>query len=1155
MSSQDRFRRVEDFYSSIKSIMRADTSSTYFLVSMDLDNFNFINDLFGYEAGDTLLQKLTESFETNLQEGEFFSRIHADNFIFGLRREYGSAVQRMLDMLDIKDGIETVLPKHYSFVCSGGIAPVEGNKLSLPALLDQAHFARKRAKGSHHHTFLYFDQKMYDELQWKKIITLSMEMALQNNEFEMYLQPKIAIKTNEISGAEALVRWNSPRYGMIYPDRFIPILEQNGFIKQLDFHILEQACAFIRDLLDKGESPTPISVNFSKVHLRSPSFADRLCQTVEGYGISTNYIEVELTENVFVDDFQLLHRVITELKNHGFKVSLDDFGRAYSSLNYLKDLPLDVIKIDKGFLSASTQSENGRIVIEKMVELIKSLHMLSVMEGVEEDDQVRFLEKINCDIGQGYYYAKPMPAGYYQEYLRKGTQKLFEEKDSLLEQTEELLLSKDLRALGKSIDIGLLKGHLTQPPKVEYINETALHYVGYTAREFKDIFHSNLLHLIHPDDMSIVHNIMNELRDNGAPQYFRLRALHKSGAERILQGSATYVPGTEEDGMAICSFRDVTNESERNAVLLAVDQSDDIIFDYLVATDITKFSDKYKKVLGFDPNDPEYHWNQDMRTLVHPDDIPLLEGWIQESHHRHDTIKLELRFHAANGTYLWMRCRSNTIFAEDGGAIRVIGLLTCIEEEKNRLQQLEMRAHYDPLTKLLNRLELQKRASAHMQDHPTSNCAFLMLDLDNFKQINDNLGHYFGDNALQAVAQVLQEVFDENSIIGRLGGDEFAVFLCGFSETAYLDAHISCLLERINCLRFAAPYHISGSVGVSLYPQHGRAYDQLYVLADSALYESKRRGKNRYTFYNEQLNQTIANNQTPLEHDERFLSSYFREDMIFNIFEMLYETKDMTTTIHSLLGLLGKRFNVDRVYVFEHNENGLSTSNTYEWCAEGIAPELDLLQNIPLNDIRAFLSNYDKEGIFCCNDIAALDDYSQEILAMQGITALLHCAIINEGKIAGFVGFDLCGRNREWKDSEIAFLVYISRVFSVFLVKSRMKQDLLDSYENSVEMLENLNGFIYVIDTESKEMLYLNRATKNLGIQVGDLCHKAAFGLDAPCENCPVLRLSDRVPNASSEIYSTQIGKWVNSSASKLTWRGCQHAALVCCTDISQYKP
>ncbi|MEG0361355.1 MAG: GGDEF domain-containing phosphodiesterase [Longicatena sp.] len=413
----------EEFYVRARKLIDKSTKEhiKYYLVSFDFDNFNYINDLFSYETGDLVLTKMMEHFSLHLQNDEIFSRFHADHFTFLLKRTTQKAMmKRFATITDLKDIMIDILPIHYSLVSSSGIVCVCDDKESVASYLDKANFARKLAKGTQVNEILFYDNKMEEEIKWRKAITLMMESALINNEFKMYLQPKLLINTNQIIGSEALVRWENPKLGMIFPDRFIPIFEQNGFIKQIDFYMLEQACIFIDNSIENGIVPLPISVNFSKVHVYNKGFVPHIYEIVHQHNIDPEMIEIEFTENVYLQDFEEIVKITKALKELGFKVALDDFGSAYSSLNCLKELAIDVIKIDKAFLSTSANSERGRLIITKVVELIKSLHMISVMEGVETQEQLDFLKDMGCDIGQGYLYSKAISANEYIAFVKNG---------------------------------------------------------------------------------------------------------------------------------------------------------------------------------------------------------------------------------------------------------------------------------------------------------------------------------------------------------------------------------------------------------------------------------------------------------------------------------------------------------------------------------------------------------------------------------------------------------------------------------------------------------------------------------------------------------------------------------------------------------------
>ena len=263
---------------------------------------------------------------------------------------------------------------------------------------------------------VFFDDKMVEEQMWLDWVNENQEKALENEEFLVYYQPKYDPKTRQMSGAEALIRWNSPAKGMVSPGRFIPIFETNGFITKIDHYMLTHVARDQRAWLDSGRKCVPVSVNVSRAHFIEEDLAEQIRDIVDEAGTPHDLIEIELTESAFFDDKNALITTIKKLKDYGFAISMDDFGSGYSSLNSLKEMPLDVLKLDADFFR-NDDGERGRIVVSEAINLAKKLSMRTVAEGVEEKDQVDFLAEEGCDLIQGFYFAKPMPKEEYEEKL------------------------------------------------------------------------------------------------------------------------------------------------------------------------------------------------------------------------------------------------------------------------------------------------------------------------------------------------------------------------------------------------------------------------------------------------------------------------------------------------------------------------------------------------------------------------------------------------------------------------------------------------------------------------------------------------------------------------------------------------------------------
>lgn len=1079
---------LDDFYTETKKRIdsRAENGEVISILTLDLDHFNYINDLFGYETGDLVLQKLTEHFSASLGTSDIFSRIHADIFAFCVNfQTYSEASEYFAKLTDWHMALCDILPSHYSLTSSGGIVVVQDNTSPISSLIDKANYARQKSKGTMNISFRFYDEKLSNELQWQKVVTFSMDSALKNREFEMYLQPKVYIKNDCIVGAEALVRWRSPQYGLVPPDRFIPILEQNGFIRQLDFFMLEEACRFIKASASNGIPKVPISVNFSKMHLTTDNLVEHIFQTVNKQGVATNLIEIEFTESLSVEGFERLVEVVSDLKLLGFRVSLDDFGSAYSSLNCLKELPLDIIKIDKAFLSSSSDTEKGKMIISKMVELIKSLRMLSVMEGVETTEQVDFLRKMSCDFGQGYFYAKPMPAADYIEYLKNGN--LLEDVFSYIPKEtdtsdnsyrnvipQEFQMDNwELYTLGKNIDMGLMKGYLDGEATVQYVNDRALEYLGYTRQEFREIFHNRIVAFTHPDDANIVQSNAEQLQSIGKPLKFQTRALRKDGKVIFLQWRSSCVIDDHGRPVGLYAFQDITEELERTQALqhsleekikeleetvaaeqksrealrfseeryrVIVEQSDDIMFDWDFESDIIFLSDKYIQLFGEMPYMEHLTSSQEIRERIYPADLPGFERWIASAYRKVGHFVTEFRCKDISGKYIWLRGHSTAIVDESGNALRAVGLFSNIDAHKNEFDALTLKSQRDPLTQLLNKEETRIQTNAKLMDTPDVPGALFMIDIDNFKSLNDHLGHQFGDTVLVEFTHNIRTFFDSDCIVGRIGGDEFSIYLSGIDPTD-IPSKVQALMGalHVNYNELTEKYNIYGSVGISCYPSQGKTFEELYRLADIALYESKRAGKRCYTVYEDSMTSStnIRSKRTPMEWLDNFSNNYFKNDLLYRIFEMLYETKDIDSSIQMILKLLGKRFSVDHVYIFQNDPSGKSAINTHEWHSSAIAKDVESLEMVRYSDLGEYLSQYNNDGVYCCTDVRKSCEEVYQICQQQKIKSLLHCGFYNEGVMMGFVGFDMCTKYHDWLDEEIAVLGYLSRILSVFLMKSK----------------------------------------------------------------------------------------------------------------------
>ncbi len=276
-------------------------------------------------------------------------------------------------------------------------------------MCDRAALAKKSIKDSAMQFCAFYDEEYRNEMVKNTQIELEMEQALKERQFVMYLQPKFDLESREIVGAEVLTRWNHPTKGMIQPNDFIPLFEKNGFILKLDEYMWEEACKAIQGWRKTGRREFPVSVNVSRFHIKNRNIEQVLEKLLSKYDLSPGALSLEITETMFFDNSDKLYYLLKRLQEMGFRLEVDDFGSGYSSLNMLRNIPVDVIKIDKGFLDDTLTSEKGKIVIRHTIAMAKELQLQIIAEGVETTEHVDFLRGSHCDVAQGFYFARPMP--------------------------------------------------------------------------------------------------------------------------------------------------------------------------------------------------------------------------------------------------------------------------------------------------------------------------------------------------------------------------------------------------------------------------------------------------------------------------------------------------------------------------------------------------------------------------------------------------------------------------------------------------------------------------------------------------------------------------------------------------------------------------
>ncbi len=414
----------------------------YMIVCLDVEKFKFINDRFGFVEGDRLLAHIGKRLIERAERYRLVAaRLSSDIFAFldeekNLNPEaFGAEVQEWVKDYPLGTDIKIAV----------GVYHVDAKNIPVRLMCDRASFATETVKGNYMINVAEYNKTMRDYVFSQHELLNDTESAFENREFKVYLQPKYDIRTNKIIGAESLVRWQHPVRGLIFPKDFIPLFEQNMIITRLDEYIWEETCRLIRGWIDKGYAAVPVSVNVSRLDIHSLDVPERFVAFTDKYELDRKFIEIEITESAFTNDENRIIEVVDELRSLGFRVLMDDFGSGYSSLNILKDINVDVLKIDTRFLEPGRSDNNrGKEILESVIRMAKWIGLQTIAEGVETDEQKKFLMDLGCYYAQGFYFSKPIAEDSFAELIEDSDNVISESAMSEMEHTiaiEELFHS------------------------------------------------------------------------------------------------------------------------------------------------------------------------------------------------------------------------------------------------------------------------------------------------------------------------------------------------------------------------------------------------------------------------------------------------------------------------------------------------------------------------------------------------------------------------------------------------------------------------------------------------------------------------------------------------------------------------------------------
>jgi diguanylate cyclase (GGDEF)-like protein len=395
----------------------------YSIVFIDIDNFRSINELFGYDAGTNILKKVGEILQSAVGENELAARAAGDDFILIIKAGNDDEIRERLHGI-----IETVSESsfdenstNYNVVMYFGVYKFDSEPSAdkMESYIDKAKMSLLRLDSKRRSECAFYDEDLQKQLRFDAELENDMQSAIDDGDFKVYVQPKYDARTRKLAGGEALIRWQHKTKGFLTPNKFVPLFEKNGFITEVDMYVYDKVCAMQRKLLDEGYTPVPISVNQSRLHLYRADYIETLKSILAKYDLPAKYVELEITENIALSSGKVLEAAVKKIHSLGFTVSMDDFGSGESSLNILKDIDIDVLKLDRMFFLETENNVKARQIIKSVIDMANRLKISTVAEGVENEDQLRFLQDAGCDLIQGYLLGKPMPYEEFEALFKK----------------------------------------------------------------------------------------------------------------------------------------------------------------------------------------------------------------------------------------------------------------------------------------------------------------------------------------------------------------------------------------------------------------------------------------------------------------------------------------------------------------------------------------------------------------------------------------------------------------------------------------------------------------------------------------------------------------------------------------------------------------
>ena len=852
------------FFDETRVLLDRHPNEDFVFIRLDIEKFQLVNSFYGVAEGDGLLCYIASELKSFAGGSKRVSYGRIDADVFGICMPYCGDE----DIASFAQYVRTRFAQYnreFDIVPTVGVYVVEDRTLTLNDMYDKANLAAKHCKGNYIRNYAFYTTEMSDELMNEQRIVNRMKYALENNEFMLYLQPKYNLQTNRVSGAEVLVRWKNGTQGMIPPNEFIPVFERNGFIVKLDYYVWEKTCQMIAKWIKEGRKISPISVNISRVSLYNPRLVETISGLVEKYQIPRHLLQLEVTESAYVGSKLSIHEMVESFQLEGFSILMDDFGSGYSSLNALKDISVDILKIDMKFLSDTDKQGRSRNILASVVRMAKWLDMPVVAEGVERREQVEFLRSIGCEYVQGYYFAKPMPMENYEE-LAVG-----EENAAAVEQARLKVDANELWTSSSEVEL-LFSGMLQAVAVYEYEEKTGnldvirVNNAYYEMFGYEDISKTGkqILESMEEEGRRVLDKALRALMDSKALAECEYLRRLPGGKWIWIQLKLKYIEQVGEKHIIFGSLIDITEQKELDSELQkyrrASQMQENGVKTVLIVDDVEVNRISLRCI-----------FEKDYQVLEAENGKQALE--ILEAHSNNvDIILLDLTMPVMDGTTFLAHKRAN----HDIAGIPVI-IITADDTSVRQTQTLELGADdyiikpFVPkiaLRRVKNVLDARQQFKGRLKGYRkevealsgeeqlgwynrrteggVQNVgAVALVAVHNTEEIADRYSYRIAGDIIRVLGERLKRYFEGSDIMARYDRKEFVVYMGSTIDHAALEQKCRTLFEELDSI-LEKGIQVECSVGAALAGGDDESLFRTMERADLALYQATQKGINQF---------------------------------------------------------------------------------------------------------------------------------------------------------------------------------------------------------------------------------------------------------------------------------------------------------------------